>query len=552
MKRYYIFSILAFFLALISCTSVYAWECDVTLNGPDVIKIGQVITLSASGTPEGGSYSWFNTPNLVPNGSTAQLTGYEPTYSEYIRVGVTYTTPKGKRCTAIKWIWACKCYVKISGPDEAYVGEPITLTAKGDPSGGAYAWTPLPGLEANGSTAQFTAEEPGEVTIEVAYTPPDAEEPCYDTHTVIVKEECEVSITGPTVVGVGNSIKLSASGAPTGGTYSWTEQPGLIPGTSMATFVGVSPGTATIAVKYVPPEGGEPCPATHDVMVFDIKLFIPPVCIDSGTTLSSSDFNIVTEPAAFEDMVIVKPLYFETLLQSEDNEVTACTGASAASSCLSKTTTVVNSDIVLDAGISIEVPNQVNDVMKMIGLGEETDLSITCNFPNFQECCVFGIARSVNGSANIVLSVSTKPLTIVGVPIPPTFKKYVSADLLYVILSGGADIFVNGNYNACEQQTKWGGGGSLKAGIEAGCMAKAEISEVLVIKGKISGSTGVTEKLSVDATNLKIATSWDGLKASGQILIIVRNFLDLDFGVSRTYLKKDKFPLFTVSLPSFN
>jgi hypothetical protein len=100
----------------------YAWECEVTLDGPNVIKEGQAITLSASGAPAGGSYSWSNTPNLVPNGSTAQLTGYKPLYSEYIYVTITYTSPKGKKCHARKAIWVCICYVKINGPEEFKIG----------------------------------------------------------------------------------------------------------------------------------------------------------------------------------------------------------------------------------------------------------------------------------------------------------------------------------------------------------------------------------------------------------------------------------------------
>ena len=74
---------------------IHAWECEVTLNGPNTIKVGQAITLSTSGTPEGGSYSWFNTPNLVPHGSTAELTGFVPSFSDYIRVGVT--PPRGAK-----------------------------------------------------------------------------------------------------------------------------------------------------------------------------------------------------------------------------------------------------------------------------------------------------------------------------------------------------------------------------------------------------------------------------------------------------------------------
>jgi hypothetical protein len=43
----------------------HGWECEITLNGPNAVKVGQTITLAASGTPEGGSYSWSATTHLA-------------------------------------------------------------------------------------------------------------------------------------------------------------------------------------------------------------------------------------------------------------------------------------------------------------------------------------------------------------------------------------------------------------------------------------------------------------------------------------------------------
>lgn len=236
----------------------YAWECEVTLDGPNVIKEGQTITLSASGAPAGGSYSWSNTPNLVPNGSTAQLTGYKPLYSEYIYVTMTYTSPKGKKCHARKAIWVCICYVKINGPEEFKIGDPpIILTAEGDPSGGTYEWAVTPGLVHSGSIAKFTGQEPGDIAIEVTYNPPDDGEPCCGTHTITVLNKCAVSISGPSVIGVENHITLTVSGSPEGGTYFWKKLPGLFRGTTSARFTGQEPGDVAIEVVYKPPDGGE-------------------------------------------------------------------------------------------------------------------------------------------------------------------------------------------------------------------------------------------------------------------------------------------------------
>jgi len=549
LKRYCVINIIVFFLSLIFCASIYAWECDVILSAPDVIKVGQTVTLIAEGTPEGGSYSWFKTPGLVPYGSTARLTGYKPTYSEYILVGVRYTTPEGKGCKDRKWIWVCICYVKISGPDETCVGEPITLSAKGDPSGGAYEWTPMPGLTANGSSAHYIADKPGEVTFQVAYTPPGADEPCYDTHTVKIKGECNVTITGPTVIGIGNFITLNASVSPEGGTFDWTPLPGLIPGTSSADFQGKTPGKATIEVTYETPDGGI-CSDTHDVMVFDIKSFIPPLCTNSGTTLSSADLNIVTEPAGFEYMVAVKPIYFEALLQSEDNDISACTGSSAASNCITKSISIVNSNVKTTKSISFEIPNYIKKPLEFIGLADKINLSIENNFDDFKECCVFGTAESTDGKTTVGLSVVAGPFTVFGFPLPGIVKKYVTLDALNVTLSGSGNVEINGKYAACEDKTNWSGGGSLKGGIETASEVKAKLSKYIVIQGKLAGSTGVTETLEVLISEIKVTSNWDGLTAAGVIIIKTKWGKIKPYKVSIDVIKGQELPVFYFSLPS--
>lgn len=549
LKRYCVINIIVFFLSLIFCASIYAWECDVSLSAPNVIKAGQTITISAHGTPEGGSYSWFKTPGLVPHGSTASLTGYKPTYSEYILVGVRYTTPEGKGCKDRKWIWVCICYVKISGPDETFVGEPITLSAKGDPSGGTYVWTPMPGLTVNGSSAHYIADKPGEVTFQVAYTPPGADEACYDTHTVKIKGECNVTITGPTVIGIGNFITLNASVSPEGGTFDWTPLPGLIPGTSSADFHGKTPGKATIEVTYETPDG-EVCSDTHDIMVFDIKSFIPPLCTNSGTTLSSADLNIVTEPTGFEYMVVVKPIYFETLLQSEDNDITACTGPSAASNCISKTISVVNGNVKDEVTISFEIPNYFNEVLNKIGLGDKTELSIESNFADQMECCIeLGALPSISGSLVFTLSMDAGPFTIIGIPVPAAFKDYVSADAVNVTLTGSGSVDLEGNSNACEQISKWIGGGDLTLGAKVGGDITAKIPEVIKFKTEVKGSTSITEKLSIsDFTKLMITTNWGGLtgEVSGTIKIFRK---EASFKAKKTYFEQDNLLPVIIPLP---
>ena len=113
---------------------------------------------------------------------------------------------------------------------------------------------------ASGATAQFTTEKTGEVTIEVAYTPPDAEDPCYNTHTVAVYG---VSITGPTEAKVGEAIILTADGKPPAGFYAWSNTPGLVANGSTAEFTAEEPGEIIIEVAYTPPDAVKSCHDTH-------------------------------------------------------------------------------------------------------------------------------------------------------------------------------------------------------------------------------------------------------------------------------------------------
>ena len=540
--------LLSLTIVIFHTAHIHAWECDVTLNGPNTIKVGQTITLSASGAPEAGSYSWFNTPNLVPHGSTAELTGFVPSFSDYIQVGVTYTTPRGKRCTDRKWIYVCICYVRISGPNEVKVGETISLHAEGDPPDGTYAWASLPGLVTSGSSAQFTGQTPGHVTIEVTYTTPD-EKTCSDTHEITVSEECSVSISGPSEVGIGDTISLAASGSPGSGSYTWSPVPGLVANGSSAQFTGQVPGNVTIGVTYTTP-GMETCPDTHVVTAFGVGSITGPICVNSGSTLTKGHFTIMTDPTGFERLVTVSPLTFSTLFQSEEATVTASCGPGTADDATT-TIIIVNSNVKDGKSISFEIPNFMNDVLKKIGLGDKTDLSVKESFKDFKECCEFGVSTSTDGTFTGNLSVDAGPFTIIGIPIPPKFKKWVAADLVNITLSGGGSVGIDGSYSACDNDTDWSGGGDLTAGVKVGGMVKAKVSEFIVLEGAIKGSTRITEKLSIDLAGLKLTTDWGGLTGSvgGKIKIFRK---EMAFKASETYFEKDGFLPVTIPLPSLN
>lgn len=62
------------------------------------------------------------------------------------------------------------CTVEITGPSTVCVGETITLTACGTPSGGSCSWSSFPGLSASGCTATITGQATGEFWLNVRYS----------------------------------------------------------------------------------------------------------------------------------------------------------------------------------------------------------------------------------------------------------------------------------------------------------------------------------------------------------------------------------------------
>jgi hypothetical protein len=98
--------------------------------------------------------------------------------------------------------------------------------------------------------------------------------------------------------------------------------------------------------------------------------------------------------------------------------------------------------------MSFEIPNFLNDVLKKIGLGDKTDLSVKENFKDFKECCEFGVFTSTDGTFFGNLSIDAGPFTIIGISIKPKFKKWVAADLVNVTLLGGGSVAIDGSYRA--------------------------------------------------------------------------------------------------------
>jgi hypothetical protein len=255
----------------------FGWDCTVTLSGPSAIKKEQTITLMASGDPSGGSYSWWRIPNLTPNGSSANLTAFEPTFSDYIRVGVNYTTPRGKKCSDTKYIWYEGCCAKIIGPDTVKLGETVTLSASGEPVGGSFIWEnsnpQAVQLEASGDTASLSGLSPGTTTITLTYDYPESGLNCQAYLEVNVTSECSVDLYGTYITSVGDYCYVSAVTNPEGGILTWTPHPNIESISDDHIYHGTEiPGTYTYEAKYTLTDGTS-CSNSFDVTFVKVDSF---------------------------------------------------------------------------------------------------------------------------------------------------------------------------------------------------------------------------------------------------------------------------------------
>ena len=540
-------------IVVLRAISSWAWECDITLDGPGGVKLNKSITLSAHGTPVGGSYSWSLTPHLTPNGSTAELVGFKPEYSEYIRVISYYRSPKGKTCSAKKYIWVCLCDVAIDDvPGEIYVGDEVVLTALTESQGGTYVWSVNKGsgsITGSSASAIFVADQAGEVEIKVAYTPSDGGEPCKDFYTLQVKDECTVTIAGDSDVAVGSHIQLEATGQPTGGSYEWIYADGLLPMGDEAFFTGNSPGQTSVTVRYTTPQGNV-CSNSHTITAFKVENISPKTaCFDSGKILNASDFQLLTAPPGYEDRINFMPTTASTMLQSEEVAVTGSCGEGTADDAVTRVT-VVNRGVKTNYSLNYTIPDYIKKPLVSLGIADHLNLVTINSYTINRECCINEIAISKSGSTQLILELPSVPIPIVGIPLPASINRYVKAQIS-IGISGNAKNFLNGRYNGCEKTMIWSGQGivSAKAALVGG--VKAKIPGIFVFGGEARGATNISERIEVvDAIKLKVSTEWGGLIGSVAGIIEMPNFnLKISFEKSKEYFAASDLLPFEVALP---
>lgn len=126
--------------------------CNVSISPPSSgsVQPGEVFTLTAQGSPSGGTYCWEiiagNGQILEYNGSSITLLAYRRG-DLHVRVRYTYTCEDGSICTACNSIlipvrFNCNSgVVWVDGcPDFVAINSTLMLEAAGSPGGGSYHW----------------------------------------------------------------------------------------------------------------------------------------------------------------------------------------------------------------------------------------------------------------------------------------------------------------------------------------------------------------------------------------------------------------------------
>lgn len=544
-------------LSLLTPVSTLAWECDVTVSGPNTVKLDQPITLSAIGTPTGGSYSWSRTPNLIPNGATATLTGFIPTYSEYIRVIGYYTSPKGKKCSDTKWLWACVCNVtSLNGPVEAKIGEQITLTAQADPTGGTYTWTVNSGtgtITPSDSSSVFIGDKDGPVEIKVSYVPPDGGEPCEKFHTIQVNGDCQVTLTKYELQRpVCRAVNFTAQGTPAGGTCNWSAENDISGTGCNAVYTSQTAGNDAVTVTYITPDGTI-CDDSKNVLSYSLDGMVSKkMCFDSGTVLQSSDFDFFISPASFSFGPILTPATVTTN-QSQD-QVLVTASPVCDSGYTNKASTVidvVNKDYKTTSGVGIEIPNFLTEPLEKLGLVDKLKFELQNNYNFFTECCIDGPIDSTSGETTLGVIAEFDEMTLIGVPLPKAVKKYVTLDAVQATLTGRGDVKIKGESSGCQATETWSGGGSVSVRFELNAMAKStDPWNYVLIEAKVGGKTDIKETLTILSNQLNASGGWGGIIAAGKIKMQIFGFDTTTFFVEHTFVPGKSIPTFSIDLPS--
>ncbi|MBA3015630.1 MAG: hypothetical protein KKD63_06655 [Proteobacteria bacterium] len=381
-------------------------------------------------------------------------------------------------------------------------------------------------ISGTGETVTFTGDQPGEVEIKVAYTPPEGGEPCTYYHSILVKEECSVAIAGIFNRPVCRAESYSANALPDQGTCDWGGN-GITSSNGCAvTYGSNTPGLHDLTVRYSTPGGGT-CVDTKSVLSYRLDAMTPKaMCYDTGSNLTLSDFNIFTTPAAgsFRDSITLKPTTVSTWQQEATVLVTGSFFCPDQDAGVNIPITVINKEIKKKAGINLEIPNLLKTPLQALGLADRLNFELTNTYGYYKECCQNGPADSLSGETSVNADIDVKDFTLVGIPLPKFLKQYVTLDAINIGASGGGSISITGEKKGCSTTgTEWSGSGEISISANAGGKVKAIApKDIFVMKGVLEGKTSLKEAITAQATDAAATGVWKGLYLEGKVVLKTR------------------------------
>ncbi len=248
------------------------------------VCLGSSTTLTATGASD---YTWSPSSVTPATGPVVTATPTGPT-----TYTVTGTTSGGCINTGEVFVNTNALPTISVTPINTVIcaGDSITLTGSG---GVSYSWSPSATLSASSGTSVWASPS---ATTTYTVTGTDANG-CFNRATSIINVNVQPTITAsPTTTSIcpGGCVGLSATGAGTGGTYTWSPTAGL--NTSTGSNVTACPaGTTTYTVTGADQFG---CKGTATSIINVIPLptiSVTPstssICLGSSVTLASSGAN---------------------------------------------------------------------------------------------------------------------------------------------------------------------------------------------------------------------------------------------------------------------
>ena len=208
------------------------------ISGSNNVPVGNTIKLSIAGANLDDPIQWSSSDETIATVNDGVVTG--------IKEGTVTITATCGKVSQTKEVSVVNSSIEITGPNQMFLGEEITLTAtliNGNTTSPKFTWSSSEDDVATVDDGKITAKQEGTVIIYAEYQGLKAE------HTIEIVLKREVKIIGDSEVDLNDTIELSVSLLNLNGNVTWSSSD-----TSIATVVdgvvtGKKLGKATITAE---------------------------------------------------------------------------------------------------------------------------------------------------------------------------------------------------------------------------------------------------------------------------------------------------------------